>query len=257
MTAILMGEKYDYDKFKEWSYRVNKRISELEKKFKENDTMTFIFNKGTIKKMEIEITELRNKLDVWRNEANNELNELRAQRNLTQSYVSKHREELNELKEDVERCNIQDGEIATVLHLKTDNIIEVLRELINAYDEDSYNMLPLLEKLDGKKECKHFYIQDGVNPPYCKYCLDTNPPKKDSGDEIKKRMIDYGVAGEKAEFILPNSKPPDTTPYIESMKSLKKTLFSEFVDKLVKALHPTCQEEHIQSLIEEYEEKLK
>lgn len=39
------------------------------------------------------------------------------------------------------------------------------------------------------------------------------------------------------------------------MRQTKQELISEFVDKLVKALHPTCQEEYIQSLIEEYREK--
>ena len=39
-------------------------------------------------------------------------------------------------------------------------------------------------------------------------------------------------------------------------KAVRKVMIREFVDKLVKALHPTCQEEHIQSLIEEYKKEL-
>ena len=113
-------------------------------------------------------------------------------------------EEIAELKEQIKYCNVQDGEIATVLHLKTDNIIEVLRDLgkkvynyIGAKNFGSWN--DFIEKLDsqGKTEKKEVqrlpcgndetdlrtaHEASGGEKERKTSCFDSQTPWRDSSD---------------------------------------------------------------------------
>ncbi len=215
---------------------IYKKIEELEK-YRKADELEIVENTKEIAELRNLIQgnaisdlnhyeELKNKLDVWRNEANNTL---------------------NELKEHLEQHDSINGLQNTIIY----PIKEVLRELIKGLKDGRKSLYfynGLLEKLDGKKNlsktfnptipdplnCSHrsTVIKDGIEK--CIFCGDTikdsdGSEKKDvsmrevaefcdkevdkieaSGGENSREYCSSMEGGESIHIASPNdSKPPE------------------------------------------------
>ena len=185
-----------------------------------------------------EIAELREKLELERkvkvwdakviNRMNKQLTELKEELAFNATNIGKHRISIEklwtsygELKEQVKNCNVQDGEIATILHLKTDNIIKVLRELAyycdltvearekilemldvgsarqtvkkeNKEDLDSllHGIDPAFLKTEKKEECKHKNTESSSDPSIWYICIDCGAHLNQKFEKIPYRTYD-------------------------------------------------------------------
>jgi len=134
-----MSEKYDEKKYKEWGYRVNHRLEELEKKFEDNNTYNLALEAdANTNKNEKEIAELR---DIVEGNVSDIIN-------LIHPELDEVKEEIDHLKQ----CDIQD----------TKNYLE-LKERFNEREKhqfQDYFKLQRFEKVLREHLEEHYNIAD-------------------------------------------------------------------------------------------------
>lgn len=238
----------------------HKEIAELRDEFKEKSEILYSDGRA-IAKIREQLLELKEFAELTRK--------------MGQFHSECQTIELNELKEDVKNCNVQDGEIATVLHLKTDNIKEVLRDHFEFHrlhsDEDSglyKEMGDAIAKLDAGSKGKWvvvdhkgkevFFDPDGSEKK--EVCINWNgccklfDDHRDECEGVDKKCSNYkDSGGEKhdlKEYVgIIDSKPPELAgidDLVEVYKPRENDLCIEDLKHDIK-----------QELISEFVEKLK